>query len=296
MTRIGMFSKLQYMARLRPMAAKDRCRKMWKKLFLLACIFHVGCFEPVTSFSFLRKKQFQTEVQVAAFGFEAMAAENHDIDEAGILYVPLIQKYSEQYQFDWVLIMSMIRQESAFRPNAVSNKGAYGLMQIMPSTQSMLRYQLGMNETKSPDNNIRAGIFHLRSLYHVFRDSERDDRIRLALAAYNAGIARVLDARQLAAYLGNDPSRWSSVRDAMPLLSKQYYTLHLGFWQQDRPPNGYFAGWKETVYYVERIMRNYDNSVGTMAYTTTRVFENPIRMIEKKALIASTRQGGQVSD
>lgn len=263
---------------------------------LLVCILHAGCFEPVTSLSVFRKKHLQNDFSVAGFTAASFPEETPSLVDAELDYLPLVQRYSGQYHFDWVLIMSVIRQESGFKSDAVSNKGAYGLMQIMPTTESTLKWQLGVKETRTPDNNVRAGIFHLRSLYHIFRETDRDNRIRLALAAYNGGISRVLDARQIAAYLGHNPSRWDSVRDALPLLSRRYHTLHQGLWQQDRPPNGYFEGWKETVRYVDRIMRYYENSVGTMAYTNAIVPETKEQERTKRGFLAAVRQGGQVSD
>ncbi len=92
-------------------------------------------------------------------------------------YREIIAKYSRIYGFDQLFVEAVIEIESAFDPAAVSAKGAQGLMQIMPETQR----ELGLSDPFDPEANIAAGLRYLRSLY------ERFGRVRLALAAYNAG-------------------------------------------------------------------------------------------------------------
>lgn len=84
------------------------------------------------------------------------------------------------------LIRAVMRQESAFRPCAVSTAGAMGLMQIMPSTAETL----GLADAFSPGQNVEAGARYLKQLL----DRYHGDR-RLALGAYNAGPNRVDNAR-----------------------------------------------------------------------------------------------------
>ncbi len=81
------------------------------------------------------------------------------------------------YDMDSALIKAVIRQESAFKIDAKSNKGAMGLMQLMPSTAR----QYKVTDIYDPKQNIYAGTAHLH--YLVSRYSNLD----LALAAYNAG-------------------------------------------------------------------------------------------------------------
>jgi len=83
------------------------------------------------------------------------------------------------------LIRAVMRQESAFRPCAVSTAGAMGLMQIMPSTAETL----GLEDAFSPGANVEAGARYLKQLL----DHYHGDR-RLALGAYNAGPNRVDNA------------------------------------------------------------------------------------------------------
>jgi hypothetical protein len=90
----------------------------------------------------------------------------------------LIDKYARHYELDPSLIHSIIATESGFNPNAVSPKGACGLMQLMPATAD----RLGVKDSFDPEQNIRAGVRHFRSLMDTFNNN-----LALSLAAYNAG-------------------------------------------------------------------------------------------------------------
>ena len=94
-----------------------------------------------------------------------------------------IQRAASQYHVDPALLHAVITTESGYRPRAVSNKGAMGLMQLMPATAR--RY--GARNAFDPDQNILAGTEYLHKLLTRF-----DGKLRLALAAYNAGTKAVL--------------------------------------------------------------------------------------------------------
>jgi membrane-bound lytic murein transglycosylase MltF len=119
------------------------------------------------------------------------------------------RKYGELYDIDWLLIGALAFQESGFDHSVRSRVGAVGLMQILPSTAA--DKQIAVGDIHLPENNIHAGVKYLallRDLY--FNDPEMDpvERIRFALAAYNAGPARMKRIRKLAAEMGYDPNRW----------------------------------------------------------------------------------------
>jgi soluble lytic murein transglycosylase-like protein len=97
-------------------------------------------------------------------------------------YDLLIEKYAKKFRVDATLVRAVIQVESDFDPMCVSRKGARGLMQLMPETAK----KYGVTQVHDPDQNIRAGILHLREMLEMFSDLPR------ALAAYNAGPNAVL--------------------------------------------------------------------------------------------------------
>jgi membrane-bound lytic murein transglycosylase F len=174
-------------------------------------------------------------------------------------YVGVVKRYSNQYGFDWRLVLAVMKAESRFAHDAESEKGASGLMQMMPLTSDEVGKVLNIEDMAHPMNNIHGGVFYLRRLYNLFDGTEEQDRIRLTLAAYNAGVGRIYDAQVLAAYLNDNPRKWESIKEALPLLSKRYYTLHRNVWDQDRPKiAGWFGSSKETITYVDRVMAYYE--------------------------------------
>ncbi len=90
----------------------------------------------------------------------------------------VIDKAAQKHNVDANLVRALIKQESNFNPSAVSNKGAMGLMQLMPGTAR----QLGVSDPFDPQQNVDAGVKHLKQLL----DNYNGD-VRLGLAAYNAG-------------------------------------------------------------------------------------------------------------
>ena len=90
--------------------------------------------------------------------------------------------YAEQYAVPSELVEAIIEAESAWQPNAVSPKGAAGLMQLMPATA----VTFGVTDRFEVEQNIRAGVAYLRHLLTVFRGD-----VRLVLAAYISGERRI---------------------------------------------------------------------------------------------------------
>ncbi len=94
----------------------------------------------------------------------------------------LIHAAAARQSLSPALLRSVIKQESAFRPCAVSYKGAQGLMQLMPATAE----ELGVRDPFDPQQNIEGGAAFLRQLLNRYGGD-----LKLALSAYNAGAARV---------------------------------------------------------------------------------------------------------
>lgn len=94
------------------------------------------------------------------------------------LYDEMIDRHSAKYGVDPVLVKAVIQVESAYNADAVSYKGAKGLMQLMPATAK----RFGVKNIADPEDNIRGGVEYLSFLLKMFPND-----ITRALAGYNAG-------------------------------------------------------------------------------------------------------------
>ncbi len=165
-------------------------------------------------------------------------------------YDDYIKTYSEELGWDWRLIASLMYQESRFQPNVRSWAGAFGLMQMMPSTAS----KFGINANSSYEQQIRAGIKFLMWLEHRLDFIEdHDEKIKFTLAAYNVGLGHIIDARNLAEKNGSNPDIWEDSVDKY-LLSKS----DPKFYNDPVVKYGYCRG-KETYAYVRDIMERYEH-------------------------------------
>lgn len=90
----------------------------------------------------------------------------------------LIVKIANEYQVDHRLIKAVVYHESRFNMDAISKKGAIGLMQVMPNTAQ----RFGFSDLHNPEINLRAGTAYLKWLLAYFGNN-----VRLTVAAYNAG-------------------------------------------------------------------------------------------------------------
>jgi soluble lytic murein transglycosylase-like protein/outer membrane protein assembly factor BamD (BamD/ComL family) len=137
-----------------------------------------------------------------------------------------VQEILKNYDLDPLLVLSLMRQESAFNPRIMSKANAIGLMQLMPKTAGEVARSLGKEipteeQLKDPSKNVRFGIDYLNYLMVSFNQN-----IVYALAAYNAGPTKV--------------KQWVSLRsnlDPLEFIESIPYT--------------------ETRNYVKKVLRNY---------------------------------------
>ena len=193
-------------------------------------------------------------------------------------YKRSVKKWASKHQYSPVLLWAIARQESAFHTEAVSPRGALGLMQLMPGTARETHRWLGFpgrlklpDDMFRPDLNIRFGAHYIKRMLRAF-----DGHSLLALAAFNVGIGNMrkwLNARTETKNLQHT-EHWLSCRfaagltkSARRLRSKlscnkpsdsqastdvagaQDFVVH-NLWIDEVP-------WSETSFYVKAVARNF---------------------------------------
>lgn len=181
-----------------------------------------------------------------------MESDFHSITGGKIsVYDDVIKKYASEHNWDWRLISSIIYHESRFNPEAGSWAGAYGLMQLMPTTAK----SLGVEDYRNPEQNIKGGILLMNWLNRQFKKSIPDstERLKFVLASYNIGLGHVKDAQRLAEKYEKDKYVWDDNVDYFLLnkSSEKYY-------KDPVTRFGYCRG-EEAYNYVSRVMNNYDH-------------------------------------
>ena len=148
----------------------------------------------------------------------------------------IFQRYGSDYDFDWLMLAAQGLQESGLRQNRRSPAGAVGIMQIKPSTAA--DRNVGIDDISTAENNVHAGTKYMRFIVDRYFSSEEIDGLNqwfFALAAYNAGPARVAQMRREAGQKGYDPNLWF---DNVEIIAAQ----RIG---------------RETVTYVSNILKYY---------------------------------------
>ena len=121
--------------------------------------------------------------------------------------VVFFQKYSQQYDLDYLLMMAQGYQESGLDQNAKSHVGAVGVMQVMPATGK----DLAVGDITKTEPNIHAGVKYIRFMVDQYYKDEPMDRLNKGLmtfASYNAGPARIRQLRAETKKRGLDPNVW----------------------------------------------------------------------------------------
>lgn len=153
-----------------------------------------------------------------------------------------VKTAANKYDLDWQLVAAIGYQESQWEPKAESPTGVRGFMMLTPSTAK----ELGVQNLEDPQQSIEGGAKYLRYLLENLPDSIKgEDRLYMALAAYNQGIGHLNDARILTKRMNGNPNVWDDVSRYFPLLAKaEYYS---------KATYGFSRGW-EPVLYVKNVL------------------------------------------
>lgn len=141
-------------------------------------------------------------------------------------YTELVEKYSSEYELDPLLVYAVIKTESNFKEDAVSNVGARGLMQMMPDTFDWVNTKLknkdiDFDDMYTPNTNLKYSCYLLQYLVNEFGD------IETAIAAYHAGRTAV--------------NKWLN-DDSYSNNGENLHTIPID----------------DTDHYVNKVMNNYD--------------------------------------
>lgn len=166
------------------------------------------------------QQDYRLSVDAGAYRLEgsapkALAAPEAPPRFADRPFAEVIRVAAREAQLEPALVHAVIEVESAYNPNARSEKGAIGLMQLMPATAA--RYGV-RDAAKSPEENLRAGTRYLSELIQLF-----EGRLELALAAYNAGENAVIRH-------GHRVPPYRETLKYVPLVLAKYYE-----WREPQP-------------------------------------------------------------
>ncbi len=188
----------------------------------------------------LRQRYFETGPQIADY-FDP----DWQFHAGGVIspYDPIVRDVADSLDLDWLMLKSMIAQESRFNPNAKSWAGAVGLMQILPRF-SEIEYE----DLYDPEINIWEGARIIREHLDHYSYLDSLNQWAFALATYNVGQGHMADARRLVIDQNRNPNEWDNVADALlKLMQRRYYqNARYGF-----------ARGIETVQYVQEIKNRY---------------------------------------
>jgi len=144
-------------------------------------------------------------------------------------------------EIDWRWFKAQAIAESGIDPLAMSQAGATGIMQLMPSTYAEMTEKLGYSPGNrmatmiyDPEVNIRCGIAYDRRCWNIWKVPQMPDRLWFMFASYNAGPGNIIKAQKLAVF----KARWSSVSTQLRKVTGD----------DDAP---------ETLNYVRRIQKIY---------------------------------------
>lgn len=202
-----------------------------------------------TFLNILRKRYFESGPQIAEYYSPESTGRGMGIISP---YDNIIKEVADSAGVDWLLVSSIIAQETKFNPESKSWAGAVGLMQVLP------RFSEISEEEKLYDVeiNIREGVRIIKEHLRHYSYMDSTQRWSFALAAYNAGPGHIADARRLAIDQNKDPNKWENAADALlKLMHRKYY----------KDARYGFCRGIETVRYVKEIKNRYETYESILA-------------------------------
>lgn len=179
-----------------------------------------------------------------------------------IKYRKYFYEASKLTGFDWRLLAALSYQESHWNKDAVSYTGVRGLMMLTKSTALMMN----VTDRTNPKESILGGSKYLLHLYNRLPDRiDSNNRILLALAAYNMGMAHLHDVRILTQRFGGNPDLWSDVKIHLPKLQRKQFYKSL--------KNGYARG-HEALELTENVKSYY--------FVLSQLFQKPVILSKLK--------------
>ena len=155
---------------------------------------------------------------------------------------------------DWRLLSAIANVESEFLPDAVSKRGAVGLMQVMPAIGRHFGFS---DETLAdPHTNIWTAamlLCEIESAVGLPHNLDPRDRWGIILACYNGGLGHVIDARRLARLFGEDDNSWATVSRYLRLENEPEY------YENEVVTSGKFIGGRRTTAYVRDVLDCYED-------------------------------------
>lgn len=200
-----------------------------------------------STFNYLKHKYFD----INRFSGKSQSEYASTQSEQFSKYDDIIKEESKKIGWDWLLVASIVYQESKFNNSKQSWAGAFGIMQLMPSAAS--RY--GITPGSPANLQIRAGLKKLKRHYDDWLEEVGDstEAIKFTLATYNAGLGHIQDAQRLADKYGMNPNVWyGNVEKYLLNLSKHKY------YSDPVVRNGYMRA-IETYEYVHEVLDRYEN-------------------------------------
>lgn len=166
-------------------------------------------------------------------------------------YDAIMKEEAARNDIDWRFLAAIGFQESRFNNDAVSPVGALGVMQIMPHVAE--KFGVSRDSVLAPQVNIATATKLLKSIEKSMKfpkSIDKEERMRIILGCYNAGIGNILDAHRLAARYGANSYKWDDLKVYMKLKVTPDFI-------NDKDVKCGSFNHRETIHFVDIVMDKY---------------------------------------